>query len=439
VAEIYPFRGWHYDFEVAGEPSQLLAPPYDVIGQPEAETMRQSSPWHIAHLILGLPPERGAHPPVVYERAAERTADFRNAGIIRQDDEPCLYRLTQECRGPDGRDHSRHGLVCAVRLHEFAEGIVLPHEQTFPKPVEDRLMLARATRMSFSHIFSLFDDPSGTIRPCVDAAAGQPLWTMEDAKGVRHSVARIADADAIATITEALGPLRIFIADGHHRYTAALALWREEGCPLPDDPQHGALGCVTMCIADMSDPDLGLFATHRLFLRPDSIDVSRLPAGVQCQALPKATPADDLGAMLQSARAQGTPAWVFATRTELAFVRVEDGSKVDTLIDPSRHPTSRGLDLPILHEAILPALFGNEAHVAEDEENIAFLPDASEAIEAVDKGEAGLAVLTNPPSVEQLRAVCEAGETMPHKSTYFYPKVPSGAVMRSLRGGTTDV
>jgi len=432
MPDLRPFRGWQYDFGRLGRPEDLLAPPYDVISRAEAEELRRGHPNHVAHLVLGLPPERGHHPDTVYQQAADAAARFKREAALVQDATPRFYRLTQEYEGPDGAIRRRHGLIGALRLHEFSEGVVLPHEETFAKPVEDRLRLMRATRMTFCQIFGLFDDASGAVRDVVEQAAGPMLWTMTDGQGAAHSFCAIEDADALLTIHRVLAPVHVFVADGHHRCTAALAYWRELGCPGVDDAERGAAAFATVCLSDMRDPGLGLFATHRLLRRPARICPDEAPPGVRVEALGGTATPEDL--VRRVGECEG-PAWAFVSAGGASLVRVTDPAKVDPLLDANRSPAWRSLDLAILHSVVLPSLLGPDRELASDEENLLFSRDAADAVGRARRGEVGIAILTKPPTLEQLRLVCEAGDRMPHKSTYFYPKVLSGAVSRDLIGG----
>ncbi len=438
MAQVHPFAGWHYDFARVGSPAGILAPPYDVISADQAERMREG-PYHVAHLILGMPARGGQHAPEAYEAAAARCESFRRDRVIVRDPRPAFYRLSQTSTGPDGVTRTRHGLLVALRLHEFSEGVVLPHEETFSKPVADRLALMRSTRMSFCSVFGLYDDPEGRVRGLVASSAGPELWRMTDSLGVHHAFARIDDPSAVAELREALAPRRIFIADGHHRYTAGLAYWKELGCPEPADTRNGAAACVTACLADMRDSAVGLFPTHRLFGGHVEPDVSALPPGIEAERLPGDVSARLVAERLLAMSVDGSACWALVTPEAWWVLRVVDRLAVDALMDASRGPAWRSLAVSILHGVVLPALLGPDAlHAAEEQGHISYSPDADSVAAAVRTGAARLGVLVAPPALEQMRQVCESGERMPHKTTYFYPKTLSGAVLRSLEGGVSD-
>lgn len=438
MAQVYPFAGWHYDFARVGPPAGILAPPYDVISADQAVRMREG-PYHVAHLILGMPASGGQHAPEAYGAAAACCEAFRRDRVIVRDPRPAFYRLSQTSTGPDGVTRTRHGLLVALRLHEFSEGIILPHEETFAKPVADRLALMRATRMSFCSVFGLYDDAQGHVRDLVARGAGPELWRMTDSLGVQHAFARIDDAPIMAQLQQALAPLRLFIADGHHRYTAGLAYWRELGCPEPSDAANGAAACVTACLADMRDPAVGLFATHRLVGGDIEPDLSALPNGIEAERLPGDVSAGMVAERLLAVSADGSSCWVLVTRDSWWVLRVVDRPAVDSLMDAGRGPARRSLAVSILHEVVLPALLGPEAFGAlEERGHVSYSPDADSVAAAVRTGAARLGVLVAPPALEQMRQVCESGERMPHKTTYFYPKTLSGAVLRSLEGGVSD-
>lgn len=438
MAQVYPFAGWHYDFPRVGSPAGILAPPYDVISADQAEHMRQE-PHHVAHLILGMPARGGQHAPEAYEEAAARCEAFRRDRVIVRDPRPAFYRLSQTSSGPDGVTRTRHGLLVALRLHEFSEGVVLPHEETFAKPVADRLALMESTRMSFCSVFGLYDDAEGRVRDLVARRAGPELWRMTDSLGAQHAFARIDDPTTVAELRQALAPRRIFIADGHHRYTAGLAYWKGLGCPEPTDARNGAAACVTACLADMRDPAVGLFPTHRLIGGDVEPDVSALPRGIGAERLPGDVSARMVAERLLATSADGSACWALVTREAWWVLRVVDRPAVDCLMDASRGPAWRSLAISILHGVVLPALLGPEAlHAVDERGSIGYSPDADAVAAAVRTGAALFGVLVAPPALEQMRQVCESGERMPHKTTYFYPKTLSGAVLRSLEGDVSD-
>jgi uncharacterized protein (DUF1015 family) len=289
-------------------------------------------------------------------------------------------------------------VLCRLQLETFASGIVRPHERTFPGPKADRLALLRATGAYLSPIFGLYAGAGASLREVFGRVAETPpLEDVTDSGGEVHRVWKIADPGVIARIAEALAPESILIADGHHRYETALG-YRDEG-----GPPH-----VLAYLADMHDPGLVILPTHRLVRGALPMDAStliaRLGESFAVEPIPSAPRgAGEIDCVLPGRRLRLRP-------LAGALQRIEH-----------LPPPLRALDVALFQHAILEPILGLQTH------GLAFTHDDAEAIAAV-PSEASAAFLVNPPSIDAVRAVCLAGEVMPEKSTYFYPKLADGLV-----------
>jgi len=394
MAVVTPFRALRYDPARVGNLDAVVAPPYDVISPAQRDALYDRSPWNVVRLILPREPERA-------EAAAATLRAWMASGVIALDAEPALYFYSQEFSLKDGLRRRRDGLLCRLGLEEFASGVVRPHERTFPGPKQDQLALLRATGAYLSPIFGLYARPGERLRE-VAGVAGAPLLEVNGDHGEVHRLWRITDAAAVARVADALAPETIFIADGHHRYETGLAYRRERGAEGPDS--------ILACVSNMEEEGLVVLPTHRLLRVPLRLEAPAFEARLRAAFAVEPLASD-------GARPGGAIDVVLPDRALRLRPRAP---ALDCVADL---PASvRTLDVAVLHGAILGPILGVEPG------DLEFTHDDDEAFEAVASGRSTAAFLLNPPGVAAVRAVCLAGELMPEKSTYFYPKLASGLV-----------
>jgi len=393
MAVVRPLAGWRYDPARVGDIGQVLAPPYDVITPAEQAELYARSPYNVIRLILPREAERGA-------TAARTLREWIDAGILRPDPEPAVYLYSQQFSLPDGSTRRRDGLLCRLRLEDFASGVVRPHERTLPGPKADRLAILRATGTNLSAIFGLYDRAGEPVRELLGGAAlGAPLV---DVSGW-HQLWRVTDSAAIARVQAALAQESIIIADGHHRYETALA-YRDE------QPGNEAAEYVLAYLANMEEEGVVILPTHRLVRGPLRVDGPTLEARLrEAFALEPLDP--------RRRRSAGEIDCVLPDRP----LRLRAGPAARARLG-DLPPVLRELEVELLRRAILEPILGAGA------EELDFTHEDDEALAAVTDGRAAVAFLVNPPSMAQVRQVCLAGEVMPEKSTYFYPKLATGLV-----------
>jgi uncharacterized protein (DUF1015 family) len=389
MAVVHPLPGLRYDPARVGDVGQVLAPPYDVITPAEQAELYARSPYNVIRLILPRESDRGA-------AAARTLGEWTAAGILRPDPEPSVYLYSQQFSLPDGSSRRRDGILCRLRLEDFGSGVVRPHERTLPGPKADRLAILRATGANLSAIFGLYARPAEPVRDLV-GPVGPPLV---DVNGW-HRLWRIADPDAIARVQAALANQTIIIADGHHRYETALA-YRDER------PGNEAAAWVLAYLANMEEEGVVILPTHRLVPGPLPVAPEVLEARLR--------ETFEVGSG-GGRRTAGEIDCVLPDRRLRLRARAAARERLGRL-----PPVLRDLDVELLRRAILEPVLGVSA------EALAFTHDDEEAADGVRAGRAAAAFLLNPPSMAQVRAVCMAGEVMPEKSTYFYPKIATGLV-----------
>jgi uncharacterized protein (DUF1015 family) len=418
MADVEPLRALHYDLRRTGGLEDVIAPPYDVIDTGRRAELEARSPYNVVRIDVPA----GEDP---YAEAARQLAEWRREGIIVRDEQPALWALEQEYSGPDGQARTRRGLLARVRVEEYGPGRIRPHERTHPGPREDRLRLTRATKANLSPIFSLFDDPAGAVtKPLEASMTGSPYGQAIDEDGTVNRVWRLTDSADIEDITHELKTAELLIADGHHRYETARVYAEEVG-------GEGPHRYVLMCLVALEDPGLTVFPTHRLLrgLRPDQHETL-------ADALRRDFDIRRLESTDELAPAYGQPVslgYIDAHFRRPVMLTLKDQAIADAAL-AGHAEAYRRLDTAVLEALILKGALGMTDEDIDHLAGLGYARDFDNALELVHRGEYDAAFLVAPTPIEQVRAVAAAGESMPPKSTYFFPKVPTGLIFNPLDG-----
>ena len=432
MAEIAAFRGILYDTGRV-QPSRVLAPPYDVIDEEERQELLAMDPHNAVRLIL---PEGDGDQK--YQNAADLLGAWIEEQVLRRDARPALYRYHQVFTSAElgGRTITRKGFIAAVRLHRFDERIILPHERTLSGPKVDRLKLMDATGAHFSQIFTLYSDPSReSDRAFAAAEATPPTLDGTTTDGTRHLLWRVDDAVAIGRVVRVLAPLKLYIADGHHRYETMLALrdrLRERAGGELDSRSSANFGCMFLC--NMDDPGLVVLPIHRLVFGVEGFDRQAVHNKVQrwfdVTTLPSVDAAAVKSALADASRVRPSVVAAFADKTA---VLLQLKPEVHAAATAKGSPVARSLDVSVLHELVLESALGIDRAAQAAQTNIRYYKDTADLLARVARGEGQVAFVMHPTRVEQVKAVADASEIMPQKSTFFYPKIASGAVINPVR------
>ena len=432
MPDLRPFRGIRYDIARVGAMSDVVAPPYDVIGPELQDRLYQASPYNVIRLEYNKPEATDAPGQDRYSRAARFLKEWTREGVLREDPHPSFY-LYHQTFEVEGRLHTRKGFFARVRLEPFGEGRIYPHEQTLSGPKADRLALFKATDANLSPIFGLYPDPDGEVLRAVESGLRDrtPLEAV-DHLGVTNRFWPILDQPTHTLVQKLMGPKPVFIADGHHRYETGLKyrddLAAEGKLTGPDDPANFCL----MMLVGMSDPGLLILPTHRL--------VSGFP-GLTAETLAeKLSPyfkVEVVGEGEPGAQAAWEAIELNDDQEILGFGTAADGNwltaalmsdlRMDELC-PEHGPDWRSLGVSILHELVLKDLLGSVGTPA-----CVYVHQLREAVDAVKARSCDLACLVPPAGMGHVEAIASNLEKMPPKSTYFYPKLLSGLVLNPLR------
>jgi uncharacterized protein (DUF1015 family) len=476
MARLYPFRALRYD-PARVNMEDVVTQPYDKITPAMQQHYYEASPYNLIRVILGkhepgdtdpqefLPPGEHAHN--VYTRAAETLRSWRKDHILAEEAEPAVYGYSQTYTVP-GTDEirERRGFIALGHLYDYADKVVYRHEQTFPKHKSDRLALFKATRAYCEQIYMLYSDPAFTAEKLIFGAAGPgenfsgkigpdtapPDLAITDEYNVVHRVWKITDPNIINLLLTAMADKKLIIADGHHRYETSVAYAKERSAqlklpfkqPIPGDedssPSVIADGdtrstlpvpafpeaAMMMTFVNMDAPGITILPTHRVvhglpnFSSPDFITKASAFFDVKELATP------DLAALNSTS---GT-AFLAATGDGNYLLTPKPGVIAEALKGIS--PRQAQLEVVQLHSIILDKLLGLDQETITRLGNVRYIRAADEATALVASGEADIAFLIKPITLDQLRDISLSGDVMPQKSTDFYPKLLSGLAIYAL-------
>ena len=422
MARFRPFRALRYAASRIGQMDAVVAPPYDVISSAERDAFYEASPFNCTRLILN----KDGH-----DTAAEQYRRWQADGVLTRDAAPAFYLYSQEFEA--GGPRRRIGVLGALALEPYSMGVVLRHENTFEHHKRDRLELTKRVKANLSPIFCVYSRPGFVPQPDGGWNAAPDLDLMH--QGVRHRMWAVRTAAGIAAIRDAVADQALFIADGHHRYETALNYWYEyvsggaeppTGAGSPDDAAEPAAHVLAF-LAAFEDPGMVILPTHRELVSAGGASAAEFERELSGSFALESFPPDEAGAgRLVEALARvgrdrhgfgvamrGLSRLLLATRP----VAVGSTSPLDEL------------DVKVLHDDILG---GALASAGARDPRLAYSIDAMAILRRVLGGELEGAFLMNATRPEQMAAVCRAGELMPHKSTYFYPKLLTGLVFHAL-------
>jgi len=433
MADVQPLRALHYDPAVAGRLADVVSPPYDVIDESQRAELLARSPYNV--VAVDLP--RSDDGEDRYASAGERFERWQREGALVRDGEPALWVHTQDYTGPDGVARTRRGFFCRVRIEPYGAGRVRPHERTHPGPKEDRLRLTRATHANISPIFSLYSDPEQLAWSALEPATRRAPWgEVTDGDGTVHRVWRVSDPSAIAAVHAATGDAELLIADGHHRYETMQAYAQEvddalaAGAPGagPREPPGGHR-FILMCLVALEDPGLTIFPTHRLVSGLDEERRGALHAALERDFEIAEVPPGQLA----PEPGEGPLELGFYEGAQRRALRLtlKDQAIADAALG-GRSDAYRHLDTGVLEALLLKGALGLSDEDISHFNGLFYARDTAEALAMVDSGEYDAAFLVRPTRVQQVRDLAAAGENMPPKSTFFYPKLLTGLLFNPL-------
>jgi uncharacterized protein (DUF1015 family) len=426
MAEIQPLQALRYEPSVVGRLSDVVAPPYDVVDQHQRQALLAKSPFNV--VAVDLPrAEPYAQDQDPYEQAGDLFQTWQLQGAVTRDQAPAIWAHTQDYTGPDGVRRTRRGFFCRVRIGNYGPGRVRPHERTHPGPKEDRLKLTRATRANISPIFSLYSDPPQAAWAALEPTTEQqpPYGEVTDPDGTAHRIWRVSDPQAIAQVQAATAEAELLIADGHHRYETMHAYANEVG---GDGPHR----YILMCLVALEDPGLTIFPTHRMVDNLDETKRVALQAAIERDFdVTEAQAGEDVTPIPQAEATTPLQLGYLDAHGRRLRLRLKDQSIADAAL-PDRSDAYRHLDTGVLETLILKNALGLSDDDISHFNGLFYARDTAEAEAMVARGDYEAAFLMRPTPVQQVRDVAAAGENMPPKSTFFFPKLLTGLLFNPL-------
>ncbi len=441
MPDIAPLRGLLYNQELITDMGEVITPPFDVISPEEQEMYHRSHPYNMIRLILGRNRPGDNESNNWYTRAAETLEAWKTKGVLIQDGEPAFYDYEIDYLEPPNLYKTRQGFICVVRLQDFSQGSVRPHERTYEETKSERLKLMSTCNANLSQVFALYPDREQVVRQYLHEGRNErPVFSFEDSSGFTHRMWRVTRKEILRKVVECMKDKPLFIADGHHRYETALNYQKLMRELYPGRGERASFNYVLMYLANMHQPGLSILPAHRMFVSlpqfhmpsfleraTDYFEVERFP-------FDKSGRKQELEKFVTALYSAGERHFIGVYESEGGqFVLLKLRADVDhgSWRGQLPHPLQKS-DVVVLTELILKQLLNVDEATLNDEAKIKYRHDAFEAIGQVDLGLFRVAFLLNHTKIEQLQEVANSSLVMPHKSTYFYPKVIDGSVINLL-------
>jgi uncharacterized protein (DUF1015 family) len=456
MAFIAPFKGVSFNVEKVGSLDDVVTPPYDVINENAVESYTAKNPYSMIRLDITKNPGGAVGEDTRYRDVADLFKQWLDQDVLKRDKQAALYLYTVQYKHPSGRMLTRKGVVALVGLSEFGEGVVKPHEETFESVISDRLRLLDTTKAQFSQIFSLYSDEENDVLTLLDAAKEKdPMGSITDGDGCIHSLYRVTDGAVIMQVQDFFMDKALYIADGHHRYTTALAYRRLQRARNPGFSEKDPANHIMMYLCPMEDPGLSVLPTHRLLHWPGELSMEELRTRLShsfeleeikggsrevllCEVLSRMDEEEQ-----KTTGRIATTFGVYHPGEDRCFLLITKPEAYELLKE--KPAQLQELDVVVLSDVIIQDALELDHHRCEEENLIHYFSDPDEAMDdAVKKcnkedAKTPLLFVMNPTRVKQVKQVADEKLIMPHKSTYFYPKIMTGLLFnRQITGEEVD-
>jgi len=421
MAEILPIRPWRYNPEVTPAIDTLTSPLFDVVSENQRKALYQN-PLNSIHLSVPEPPQAA-------DRAAALLAAWKTQRILLQDKLPAIYVYYQYFKlAGSSKEYCRKGFIAHVRTYDWDERVILRHENTIPKAVNDRIELLEKTELHVNPTHGLFTDPDFTLEHYMDEAIRFPVYETEDYQGVRDVMAVIHDGAVIRQFMEMMASKTIILADGHHRYEGSLVYKHKRMAGNPHHTGREGYNFHLMYFTNTEAGDLRILPTHRVMVGLPDFDEATLLQRLAPYFV--ITPIDD-PCLVEEVIVGKPHAFGLLFRESAYKVRLKPEA-LATMTWPFPDAI-KTLDLTVMHYFIIEKALGIPGKAQRASPYIDFDRSFPDCLKRVVKGEADVAIITNEVSIEEVKEVCQSGYTMPQKSTYFYPKVVGGFLFTSVK------
>ncbi|MEZ4974526.1 MAG: DUF1015 domain-containing protein [Cyclobacteriaceae bacterium] len=421
MAEIKPIRAWRYNDALAKNIDTLTSPLFDVVSEKQREVLYQN-PYNSIHLSVPM----GNNPA---EEAAARLNHWKEEGVIVQDKLPGIYVYYQYFTlAGSTKEYIRKGFIAHVKAYDWNENVILRHENTMPKAVNDRIELLDKLQLHASATHGLYTDETHSLEKFMDEAITNPIYETEDYQGVRDVLAVIHDASVIRKFMEVINPKKIILADGHHRYEGSIAYRKNEAAKNPSHTGNEGYNYHLMYFTNTEADDLRILPTHRLIKGLQNFDEVTIREKLAEDFIIK--PVEDAHTINEIILGKK---WAFGLLFKDSAIKVRLKPEALSKMKWAFPDVIKALDLTVMHYFIIEKILGIPGKEQRYSNNIEFDRSFSDCLAKVIKSEAQMAIITQDISIENVKMVCASGFTMPQKSTYFYPKVICGFLFSTIK------
>ncbi|UJP64754.1 DUF1015 domain-containing protein [Mongoliitalea daihaiensis] len=420
MAEILPIKGWRYHEKHRDQLGQLVSPLFDVVSEKQLKALYQHT-FNSIHVTVPL----GEHPARL---AADTLRQWKEDAVIVQDQIPGIYVYYQYFKFPGQEEEScRKGFIAQIKAYDWDEGIVLRHENTIAKSVDDRIELLRQTEFQSSATHGLYEDPLHLLEPLMDEAIQNPIVDMEDYQGVREVLAVIHDVPTIRRFLQVLSDKSIILADGHHRYEGAIQYRKSQIISHAEHQGTEAYNYHMMYFTNASSKDLKILPTHRLIHVPAMDEGAILDQTSQYFDVRELDDEEEIYELILQKK------WAFGLVFREKAFKIKLKESVYEAWETDFPETIKALDLVVLHYFFLDQVLGMPYEEQRYSGNIRYERNLHKCFATVAQEQDTLALITKDVPMKQVLEVCKSGYTMPQKSTYFYPKTLSGLLFASVK------
>ncbi len=427
MAEILPIRAWRYNPAQFSSIEELSSPLFDVVSEKQRDMLYQN-PFNSIHISV----PGGKNPA---ENAALLLDSWKNNKVILQDQLPGIYVYYQHFTfSGSSKEYVRKGFICNIKAYDWKDKIILRHENTIPRSVNDRLELLDKTKLNVSPTHGLYTDPHFELEQYMDESMKNPVYETEDYQGVRDCLSIIHDAKVIRRFLEVLSEKQVILADGHHRYEGSLRYRKQQMEANPEHTGREGYNFHMMYLTNTESDDLRILPTHRLFSGLENFDEEILLKKLEPYFFIK--PLDnpyDVNTIILGKK------WAFGLLLKDTTYKIRLKPEVLDQLSWNMPPEVKQLDLTVLHYFVIEKALDIKGKDQSRSENISFERNFANCLAKVLKDEAQFALIIKDISMDDVKQVCYSGYTMPQKSTYFYPKVICGFLFSSIKDDEFEV
>jgi len=420
MAEILPIKAWRYNQQLSENIEELTSPLFDVVSEKQRLKLYQH-PFNSIHLSVPSGPAPAQNATMLLEV-------WKKSGILQQDAIPGIYVYYQYYTMPGSKEqYCRKGFICHIKTHEFEDEVILRHENTIPKAVNDRVELLKNTQLHASATHGLYADENQILEQYMDESIEHPIYETEDYQGVRDVLSVIHDMKVIKIFMETLKSKKVILADGHHRYEGSLELQRQRKSENPNFTGDESWNYHLMYLTNTQNAGFRILPTHRLIKDIERFDEDQFLSKLEPYfTLKPIENAPDIPEIIHGKE------WAFGLILQERAFKLRLKPEVLDQMDWKFPLEVRNLDLTILHYFIIEKVLGIPGLKQRKSDKITFERNFTDCITQVIKGQSQMAIITNEITIDEVVKVCNSGFTLPQKSTYFYPKVICGFLYSSI-------